>query len=483
MSIFSDYLTRIKEKRNITVATMADLCQVETTVMFRWVNGERLPGSWEKVTLIINNLRLSEEEQKMLKTAYEKTLFGEMKYQTFTQCIDILRTMQHCRKLETPMLESEIALKELPYFLSLNNKTDILQYIKILLDYQAVSRKKSLYLKMYTVNSEFYTLLRVFMRANTDCNVEELVYLEEEGSYYEYRNIEFLGQLIEMMFRKDYMTIYCLDKKEDVEVENNWILSEDFYMEFNHEMTEGMLTCDPAMIQLTMENFQRVKNHGQVVGERNVHGLEYLTDVLEKETHLKCLEYQPCLGAGLTKDILERRLCKEIPYRELFIEKMLERYSLEREASWKANCIFTKKGLLEFMEQGVVGECPDNFYQKLDVFDRCVVLQNLIQLIKQGKLVQLMIKEPDFPMMEGIRIEECTDADFNAMAFEIQFIDIRKDEAGNMLNDGRTDRFEIRQKRVIRAFQSFWECMQNERYTYNKEETIAILEEVLEEYR
>lgn len=484
MSIFSEYLTRVKEKRNLTVATMAELCNVETTVMFRWVNGERLPGTWEKIQRIIDMLRLSEEEQKTLTISYEKTLFGEKKYQTFMQCMNNLQTMQYCRKRKQNMdLKVEPRTVELPLFQEFSNNLEVLQCIKTVFDYHTVYKKKKLYLKMYTINSEFYTMLKLFMNSNAECNVEEVVYLEEEGSYYEYRNIIFLGRLIEMMFQKEHMTIHCAEKIDGTsESEKNWILSEDFYMEFNHEMTEGMFTRDPSMICFAMESFERLKRNYPVVGERNQHGMEYMTEKVEAESKIRSIAFQPCLPSGLTKSILQRRICKEIPNRDLFIEMFLERYSLEKN-DYQISGIFHKEGLLYFMETGVVGECPDHFYERLDIFDRLELLENLIQLMKAGKIEKRILKEESFPDLQGIWIEDFSAKDFNKMTFVIQTNEIIIDENDSEVSEKRIDRFEIAQNQLIRTFGSFWECMYSDRYTYSKEESLKIMESILEEYR
>lgn len=484
MSIFSDYLTRIKEKRNMTVVTMAELCNVETTVMFRWLNGERLPGKWEKIERIIEMLRLSEEEQKTLKLSYERTVFGEKKYQIFVKCMNNLRMMQYCRKRrQYTELKLESRAVTLPHFQEIRNEIEVLQYMKAVLDYQSICKRKNLYLKMYTVNPEFYTMLKLFMNSNVECNVEEVVYLEEEGSYYEYRNIEFLGQLIEMMFLKEHMTIYCAEKIDGTgESEKNWILSEEFYMEFNYDMSEGMFTRDPSTICLAMESFERLKRTYPVVGERNQHGMEYMTEKVEAGAMIRSIAFQPCLPSGLTKAILQRRICKEIPNRDMFIEMFLDRYSLERN-DYQISGIFHKEGLIYFMETGVVGECPDNFYERLDICDRLELLENLIQLMKAGKIEKRILKETFFPDLQGIWIEDFSTKDLNKMTFVIQTNEIIIDENDREVTEKRIDRFEITQNRLIRTFGIFWECMYNERYTYNKEETLAILEEVLEEYR
>lgn len=483
MSVFSECLSKIKDRKHITVTQMAELCQVEMTVMHRWVNGERLPEAWSKVELIMRNLHMSKDEQKMLKTAYEKTVFGEMKSQTFAQCMDILQTMQHCRTKEIQVVKEVVEIPEFPQFITMNSKTEVLRYIKLVLDYQAFSKGKGLYIKMYTINSDFYTLLRVFMSENAPCEVEEIVYLEEDDSYYEYRNIEFLGQLIETMFRKKQMTIYCADKNSDDNEEKNWILSDDFYMEFNHEMTEGMLTLDPAIIQLARENFNRLKKQCTIVGKRDIRSLQYLMEVIKQKTYINRVEFQPCLGPGLTREILDNRIHKELPNRAYFIDRLLERYSLEKEERWYATSIFSKEGLLEFMEHGVVVECPEDFYERLDLSERCMVLECLINYIKQGKINQYMIKAPDFPKVAGLGLEEYRDEDTCFMSFEIQFIDIQKDESGNVLEVGRIDRFVVTQERVICAFRSFWDCVKNEMYTYNEEETLRIMEGILHTYR
>lgn len=37
MSVFSDYLTDIKNKRNLSNAEIAQICGLDKTVVFRWI--------------------------------------------------------------------------------------------------------------------------------------------------------------------------------------------------------------------------------------------------------------------------------------------------------------------------------------------------------------------------------------------------------------------------------------------------------------
>lgn len=40
MSVFSEYLTNIKSKRNLNSADIAEICDLDTTSVFRWIKGE-----------------------------------------------------------------------------------------------------------------------------------------------------------------------------------------------------------------------------------------------------------------------------------------------------------------------------------------------------------------------------------------------------------------------------------------------------------
>lgn len=486
MSSFSECLARIKEHRELTDTKIAELCDLDVTVVFRWRKGERFPENWSKVNLLVTGLHLSDEERKELESAYARTLFGEDKYKTYKRIIDILYTLQHCR---TENKKVNVAPTEkykepgLPQFLVLKNKMDVQHYIKELVNAQIIYKKKKLYLKMITVNSEFNALLKLLLSNSNECNIEEIIYLEDKGSFYEYRNAQFLKEIIEMIFSQKRISVYCADEGEcETGDEMNWILSDDFFMEFNDAMTEGMITSDKEWIKLSMENFKIMTENYHILGRHIVDEMKYLSDAMQENTRIQCIEFQPCLGLGFTKEILEEYLHKELPHRDILIEKILSNWVAEGEIKYNAESVFAEEGLRNFMETGIVEECPDNLYRPIDMPVRCQILRNVIEKMKEKRIFQHMIKDRDFPDMTGVRIEQLECDNETILGIEIHFMDTGTNEDGEVIPAGRKERFETVDLRIVSVFEVFWECIKNERYTYSHEETIECMERVLEEY-
>ncbi len=67
MSTFSEYLTYIKESRNMTGAYMANICDKDVSVVFCWLNGKRFPKNWSQIETLVDKLQLTDEEHTKLK--------------------------------------------------------------------------------------------------------------------------------------------------------------------------------------------------------------------------------------------------------------------------------------------------------------------------------------------------------------------------------------------------------------------------------
>lgn len=95
MSAFSECLKVFKDRRKLTCAKMADACDMDHSVLFRWMSGQHVPKNWENLDNIIKKLHLSASERNELRSAYERTTLGEDCYQSYHKIIDLFEVIHN----------------------------------------------------------------------------------------------------------------------------------------------------------------------------------------------------------------------------------------------------------------------------------------------------------------------------------------------------------------------------------------------------
>lgn len=89
-----------------------------------------------------------------------------------------------------------------------------------------------------------------------------------------------------------------------------------------------------------------------------------------------------CLTPYITPEMVENILFRNFPDRAFFIEKFKEHVqelTLRRKTSG-ITYIFSLKGVLHFVETGVISEYPSNAYSPLELSDRIYLIRQLQQM-------------------------------------------------------------------------------------------------------
>ncbi len=77
MSEFSKYFNYLIKCRNLKHVQVAEMCKIDTSIIFRWANGKVLPKSWGRLEPIVRRLRLTPDEVSALCNAYRREVLGE----------------------------------------------------------------------------------------------------------------------------------------------------------------------------------------------------------------------------------------------------------------------------------------------------------------------------------------------------------------------------------------------------------------------
>lgn len=478
MSAFSECFNLIKERRNLNSAQVAEICNIDTSVVYKWSKGGHAPKKWAIVESMVEKLHLSNDEKRDLQHAYEKTILGDEKYHSYQKIIEILDTL-HKRGQEYNSQKygknvfDDVILGTLPEYGEFSNKLEIMQCIQNALVYISGKDKKKIYLKIQPLHQNIIMMLRMFCVNVEECELEEIAYFVNESYGSTVYNLDVLKGLIDLLVQKHPIQIYCREEsKEENHVLDNWIITDEFAIEFADDFSYGMITTNSNWIAHFQKNYEEIKNNSQVLGKKRcTTPEEYLLSITEEMELLGAMEHMPCLGNCLTKEILEQHILPDIPGREELMAMILSYgQSLESKKIKNGRSFFFREGLIEFMETGIFEVFPYGVYQPPGYESCCDILQNGIEFAKKGLMNYQMVREGQLPSMKDIYIEQVY-GDVEHLVIDIHF------------DHGRKERFEIFSEVIKKEFESFFEFLQDSAYLYSVEETVEQMQEIVEAYR
>lgn len=465
MKSFAECFTWIKEKRNLTAAEIANMSGRTVNDIFHWMNGKKLPADWKQVEAVIVELKLSKDEYKKLKHAYERTVLGEYDYVCYKKIVEILQAVEARTNEYAGTEDADINITEntvrLSEFQQLNNRMEIFVCLQKAIESLLTKEKQNLYLKFHKLQPEIYALLKMFCSQTTRCRIEEIVYFYKENNDYDVENLEVLKENLEMLIQKNKIEIYFLKEMDyEKDAAENWIISDDFLLFFDTNLTTGMFTTKRDWIDHFLDTFENQKKCGNCMGTKMMDELEYAKEHAMMGEGCS-IEYMPCVGQGMDREILERHIYQEVPIREELIEGILGEGEMIRKNKVFWRSFFSKSGFLEFMETGRIENYPYMVYERPDLEYRCKIIQNCIDYAKKGRMKYYMIKE-GLPDLHHIYIKH----------YLGDKVDIFL-----LFREGFNEDFMITDKGLQKRFWDFFNCLERFGYVYSTEETLAFMEE------
>ncbi len=117
------------------------------------------------------------------------------------------------------------------------------------------------------------------------------------------------------------------------------------------------------------------------------------------DTHFSIVEYQPCLSAYLTKDMLLKYVDKELPQYEMVIRRIQSRGRLLKQTD-NLFFLFNKESLKLFADTGCIMDFSNEYVGTLNKEDRIYLLESLYKEIAKGTQKCYMADPLTFPISE-----------------------------------------------------------------------------------
>ena len=96
MSAFSEYLERLKNEQDLSIVQIGNMANVDSSTLFRWMSGQSLPDSWERVERVLDCMQCTVSDKANIKMLFEKTSIGEKKWRSIKEIFKLI--INHSRK-------------------------------------------------------------------------------------------------------------------------------------------------------------------------------------------------------------------------------------------------------------------------------------------------------------------------------------------------------------------------------------------------
>lgn len=173
------------------------------------------------------------------------------------------------------------------------------------------------------------------------------------------------------------------------------------------------------------------------------------------------LEYQPCLAAYLTEEILQKYVKPGIQNYEQNIQLLSERIKQLQHLENRIS-VFTKSGLQQFTEEGLLSDFPPEYVDPFEPEDRIYLLKNLFQEIMEGRQTHCMINPLAFPVTEYFNYVLTRDSGIVFLGFN----EIRRNY----------NYIVVKESTLIKAFEDFTGYLATSMSVYTKDETLEFIQ-------
>lgn len=477
MSVFSTCFNRIKERRNLNASEIAKLCDFDVTIVYKWAKGIHTPRNWNTLEIMCEKLHLSATEKKELQCAYERTILGEEKYASYQKIIEILECLQNRgREYNSQGMAIEIVenihLKPLPEFVEYNNELEIMNCIQNVLTYLTMKNEREMFLKIQPLHQNVVMLIRMFCNRVDNCSLEEIVIFSDECYGSVLYNLDIIKGLLNLLIQKHPIQIYGREEYgQEGKILDNWIITDDFVVEFADDFSYGMITTHPAWVAHFKKQYEKIKRSSRILGKKECKIPEdFLINPNESLELIEAIEYMPCIGACLTKEILEQHIFEELSEREKLMDSILLYGHAANSGMVKTRSFFFREGLIEFMETGNIEVFPYEVYYPIKYKACCDIIQNGINYSKKGLMDYQMIRDGQLSSLKGIYVEQ-TKGNEKHLVIDFHF------------DEGKKERFRIYSEEIRKEFEGFFEFLSDSAYVYSVEETAKQMQEIVDEYR
>lgn len=401
MSAFSNLLSKLIQTENVNVSALTQYCGLDRSTMYKLINGKRSPASRELVQKITEFIHLNPWEQQQLLEAYEITRLGP---EIYSQRRDIQKFILNLRDIrKKSQLPDAGSPEELPS--SPDPAVPLLGKLQVSAAVHSIFRRAAaktadsykIGILAQPEHLEVLNAVAPLLQAGSRLRLDHIICFNNGRQsippQYNY-NLQGLSGVIPFYGTKcQYQPYYYYDNVDSHHGGFNLMsclfLTENEAVLCSSSLSGGYFFHSEKMIAPLKQHFQRLLSMARPMMLSFESSLEFQFQKLPALT-AACrdsysLSYEPCFGACMSRDLLEKYLRPELPDREHFLARADAYFAA---ASCSHN-YFSRSGLEHFLKTGILHEIPPSLYIPPEYPDRVRMVKRFIALLEEGKDIRM----------------------------------------------------------------------------------------------
>lgn len=481
MSKFSNYLKYLIDRNQQSIAQLSRMSGVERTSIHKALTDERTLAytSVEKLAL---TLCLSPEEKKNLLCYHSMLLQGEDLFESRQIITDIFQALAEIPVSALTQKQKTLWFKSLPaprdgqMFHGELAVTDIIKYILdqevrhqnlpcIYLNFSLEETFLNKYMfclyQQEEVFIDMYHIVPFPYRKNMETSARYGLKLLEwllplclvadnhyhPYFYYDHSTVSYYSDpLPYFILVSDYLLCLSPDIKTAV-IYNN----QELIQYYRQSTIDTMEECEP-LLTCSTDPFDILKQY-----------IDYST----LDGYYSVMA-QPCFGKFYTREFIAKKVPKELPFYQPLVEAADQRFQILRNLKGNYYTVFTYEGLRTFCETGTFCDMPKEFVQKCTKEERLAIIQSLKADIADGSITGLIVNPSRFRIPEYLTFTISPDKGIHI------FTTLMFEERAYHSN------LHIIEPMISKAFFDFIVSLPASEYVYSKEDTLNILDELIE---
>ena len=477
MSVFAEVLKYYINESHVSVRKLSVEAGIDRTLIHKYMADRRIPKSTEEVKRLGRCLMLSSEKQKQLLESYNKSLYGDERYQGFLTVQQILNGVPDYQIRKKPDAEGNHVSIENMFQESDQKAVSFYGQIQVedallMLFLSEIQKKENVKIRIIAQPdnpSLTRVLLKGYWRENME--IEQIICLDDSNQ--SNHNISVIASLLPLLQGDvSYQAYYYYDNQKAhiniMSLTPILILLDDYIVYCNISMNECLIVRDSVEYEFYARQYEQMKMKAELLTEGGKvlnKSLDSLCPVYSGEEQYIYIGFSPCLAACMTPDLLRRHLVMPEETKELFINAVMSNRKLMEKQS--LHNIFTEEGFRMLIEKGTTGEYPSELYLPLEETERSIVIRQMIQHGKEGKLKLHMTNRQYLDLDTKL----CIYVSGN------QGVSFVKWKEG-----GQVQSFTVNKISIKRTFFDFLDFANENGWLYSQEETISRMEKIFGEY-
>lgn len=463
MSQFSEYLNELVKAREVTIKGLADVCDIDRTLLHKVLVGSRKPPNEQFVKKIADNLLLAKDEYEQLLEKYKIILMGEDTFNCRQKVAKIIRSISH-RRIEnskSTTLKTKIDVTDIPDINTYYNQDNLVKNAQIIISYEIQQNSD---ISIVAQPSDILnTILKNCIDDSADTEIQHIFCLDNEpnkNAYCSY-NLDVFSYISQLAIEyKNYKPFYYYDNQKShintTSLMPYVIITKNFVICSDSDFSSGLICKFDGYVDFYNNQFKNLKSKCKLLLSL-LHDSESIESYYRKAKSWEiCYNYQSCITLCCDRDIFYSCVKGSHEFKTKACE-LLESIS-KMQFTGKYINIFSETGIQDFMENGKLLDFPDNVYIPINKKDRKRIIKKMIYLTEKDLYHYRIVKDEHDMFFYHL----CISADESNLCIQYGV-------------DESTCYFTIAERSLVCAFRDYMYYLFESDKIYSKEETINIL--------